>query len=90
MLLARPKVLISAAALFHLANFLAIDSSLPALVSPYTLGLKDQLYFQKSTTRAWTRSRHEHHLTTSARNDEEGRELLKGLGFPLRTPGVAQ
>ena len=26
----------------------------------------------------------------SARNDEEGRELLKGLGFPLRTPGVAQ
>ena len=29
-------------------------------------------------------------LTTTARNDEEGRELLKGLGFPLRTPGGAQ
>ena len=26
-------------------------------------------------------------LTTSAKNDEEGRELLKGLGFPLRVPG---
>ena len=26
-------------------------------------------------------------LTTTANNDEEGRELLKGLGFPLRVPG---
>jgi ribosomal protein L5 len=29
-------------------------------------------------------------LTTSAKNDEEGRELLKGLGFPLRVPGSQQ
>jgi large subunit ribosomal protein L5 len=29
-------------------------------------------------------------LTTSARNDEEGRELLKSLGFPLREKGAAQ
>src|ERR1700720_1605002 len=29
-------------------------------------------------------------LTTTAKNDEEGRELLKGLGFPLRVPGGAQ
>ena len=29
-------------------------------------------------------------LTTTARNDEEGRELLKGLGFPLREKGAAQ
>jgi hypothetical protein len=29
-------------------------------------------------------------LTTTAHNDEEGRELLKGLGFPLREKGAAQ
>ncbi len=29
-------------------------------------------------------------LTTTAKNDEEGRELLKGLGVPLRVPGGAQ
>jgi ribosomal protein L5 len=29
-------------------------------------------------------------LTTTAKNDEEGRELLKSLGFPLREKGVAQ
>src|SRR5438876_926423 len=27
---------------------------------------------------------------SSARNDEQGRELLKGLGFPFREKGVAQ
>jgi ribosomal protein L5 len=29
-------------------------------------------------------------LTTTATDDEEGRELLKGLGVPLRVPGGAQ
>jgi len=29
-------------------------------------------------------------MTTSARNDEQGRELLKGLGFPFREKGAAQ
>jgi large subunit ribosomal protein L5 len=28
-------------------------------------------------------------LTTSAKNDEQGRELLKGLGVPLRERGAA-
>jgi hypothetical protein len=29
-------------------------------------------------------------MTTSAKNDEQGRELLKGLGVPLREKGAAQ
>src|ERR1700737_2316142 len=57
----------------------------------YTLGLKDQLVFPEiDYTRVDKIKGMNITLTTSARNDEEGRELLKGLGFPLRTPGVAQ
>jgi large subunit ribosomal protein L5 len=29
-------------------------------------------------------------LTTTAKDDEQGRELLKGLGFPLREKGAQQ
>jgi large subunit ribosomal protein L5 len=29
-------------------------------------------------------------MTTSAKDDEQGRELLKALGVPLREKGVAQ
>jgi ribosomal protein L5 len=29
-------------------------------------------------------------LTTTAKNDEQGRELLKGLGVPLREKGAVQ
>jgi len=57
----------------------------------YTLGLKDQLVFPEiDYTRVDKIKGMNITLTTSARNDEEGRELLKGLGFPLRTPGGAQ
>ena len=51
----------------------------------YTLGLRDQLVFPEIdyTTRGQDQG-HEHHLTTTAKNDEEGRELLKLLGVPLR------
>src|ERR1700719_3490003 len=57
----------------------------------YTLGLKDQLVFPEiDYTRVDKIKGMNITLTTTARNDEEGRELLKGLGFPLRTPGVAQ
>src|SRR5216684_50749 len=57
----------------------------------YTLGLKDQLVFPEiDYTRVDKIKGMNITLTTAARNDEEGRELLKGLGFPLRTPGVAQ
>jgi large subunit ribosomal protein L5 len=53
--------------------------------------LKDQLVFPEiDYTRVDKIKGMNITLTTSARNDEEGRELLKGLGFPLRTPGVAQ
>jgi len=57
----------------------------------YTLGLKDQLVFPEiDYTRVDKIKGMNITLTTTAHNDEEGRELLKGLGFPLRTPGVAQ
>jgi len=57
----------------------------------YTLGLKDQLVFPEiDYTRVDKIKGMNITCPTSARNDEEGRELLKGLGFPLRTPGVAQ
>jgi large subunit ribosomal protein L5 len=57
----------------------------------YTLGLKDQLVFPEiDYTRVDKIKGMNITLTTSATNDEEGRELLKGLGFPLRTPGVPQ
>jgi large subunit ribosomal protein L5 len=57
----------------------------------YTLGLKDQLVFPEiDYTRVDKIKGMNVTLTTTAKNDEEGRELLKGLGFPLRVPGGAQ
>src|ERR1700752_2430429 len=56
----------------------------------YTLGLKDQLVFPEiDYTRVDKIKGMNITLTTSARNDEQGRELLQGLGFPLRKPGGA-
>ena len=57
----------------------------------YTLGLKDQLVFPEiDYTRVDKIKGMNITLTTSARNDEEGRELLKGLGVPLREKGAVQ
>ena len=57
----------------------------------YTLGLKDQLVFPEiDYTRVDKIKGMNVTLTTTAKNDEEGRELLKSLGFPLREKGVAQ
>src|SRR6204780_5601086 len=57
----------------------------------YTLGLKDQLVFPEiDYTRVDKIKGMNVTLTTTAKNDEEGRELLKGLGVPLRTPGSQQ
>ncbi len=57
----------------------------------YTLGLKDQLVFPEiDYTRVDKIKGMNITMTTSARNDEQGRELLKGLGFPFREKGVAQ
>src|SRR5213079_2658304 len=57
----------------------------------YTLGLKDQLVFPEiDYTRVDKIKGMNITLTTSAKNDEQGRELLKGLGFPFREKGVAQ
>ncbi|HYA96536.1 MAG TPA: 50S ribosomal protein L5 [Methylomirabilota bacterium] len=51
----------------------------------YTLGLKDQLVFPEiDYTRVDKIKGMNITLTTTARNDEEGRELLKLLGVPLR------
>ncbi len=51
----------------------------------YTLGLKDQLVFPEiDYTRVDKIKGMNITFTTSARNDEEGRELLKLLGVPLR------
>lgn len=51
----------------------------------YTLGLRDQLVFPEiDYTRVDKIKGMNITLTTTAKNDEEGRELLKGLGFPLR------
>jgi large subunit ribosomal protein L5 len=57
----------------------------------YTLGLKDQLVFPEiDYTRVDKIKGMNVTLTTSAHNDEEGRELLKGLGVPLRISGGTQ
>ncbi len=51
----------------------------------YTLGLRDQLVFPEiDYTRVDKIRGMNITLTTTARNDEEGRELLKQLGLPLR------
>src|SRR6266536_402497 len=50
----------------------------------YTLGLKDQLVFPEiDYTRVDKIKGMNITLTTTAKNDEEGRELLLGLGVPL-------
>jgi large subunit ribosomal protein L5 len=52
----------------------------------YTLGLRDQLVFPEiDYTRVDKIKGMNITLTTTARNDEEGRELLKLIGVPLRT-----
>ena len=57
----------------------------------YTLGLKDQLVFPEiDYTRVDKIKGMNITLTTTAKNDEQGRELLKGLGVPLREKGAAQ
>ena len=57
----------------------------------YTLGLKDQLVFPEiDYTRVDKIKGMNITLTTTAKDDEQGRELLKGLGVPLREKGVAQ
>jgi len=57
----------------------------------YTLGLKDQLVFPEiDYTKVDKIKGMNVTFTTSAHNDEEGRELLKGLGVPLRVPGGQQ
>ena len=57
----------------------------------YTLGLKDQLVFPEiDYTRVDKIKGMNITLTTSAQNDDEGRELLKGLGVPFREKGGAQ
>jgi len=51
----------------------------------YTLGLKDQLVFPEiDYTRVDKIKGMNVTITTTARNDEEGRELLKQLGIPFR------
>jgi len=55
----------------------------------YTLGLRDQLVFPEiDYTRVDKIKGMNITLTTTAKNDEQGRELLKGLGFPLRERGA--
>jgi large subunit ribosomal protein L5 len=52
----------------------------------YTLGLKDQLVFPEiDYTRVDKIKGMNVTITTSARTDEEGRELLKLLGVPIRS-----
>ena len=52
----------------------------------YTLGLKDQLVFPEiDYTRVDKIKGMNITMTTTARNDEQGRELLKLLGVPFRT-----
>jgi len=51
----------------------------------YTMGLRDQLVFPEiDYTRVDKIKGMNITITTSARNDEQGRELLKLLGVPLR------
>ena len=55
----------------------------------YTLGLKDQLVFPEiDYTRVDKIKGMNITITTTARNDEEGRELLKLLGVPFRVQGI--
>ena len=55
----------------------------------YTLGLKDQLVFPEiDYTRVDKIKGMNITITTTARNDEEGRELLKLLGVPFRAQQV--
>jgi large subunit ribosomal protein L5 len=57
----------------------------------YTLGLKDQLVFPEiDYTRVDKIKGMNITITTSARSDEEGRELLKLMGVPLRGQGEAR
>jgi large subunit ribosomal protein L5 len=52
----------------------------------YTLGLKEQLIFPEIEYDKIDRLRGlEITIVTTARNDEEGRALLKSLGMPFRT-----
>jgi hypothetical protein len=54
----------------------------------YTMGLRDQLVFPEiDYTRVDKIKGMNITLTTTAKNDEEGRELLKLLGVPLARPG---
>jgi large subunit ribosomal protein L5 len=54
----------------------------------YTLGLKDQLVFPEiDYTRVDKIKGMNVTITTTARSDEEGRELLKLLGVPFRVQG---
>src|SRR6202166_331416 len=56
----------------------------------YTLGLKDQLVFPEiDYTRVDKIKGMNITITTTARTDEEGRELLKLLGVPFRAQGAA-
>ena len=56
----------------------------------YTLGLKDQLVFPEiDYTRVDKIKGMNITITTTARSDEEGRELLKLLGVPFRAQGQA-
>jgi large subunit ribosomal protein L5 len=51
----------------------------------YTIGIKDQLVFPEiDYTRVDKIKGMNVTITTTARNDEEGRELLKLLGVPFR------
>ena len=55
----------------------------------YTLGLKDQLVFPEiDYTRVDKIKGMNITITTTARSDEEGRELLKLLGVPFRAQGA--
>ena len=52
----------------------------------YTMGLRDQLVFPEiDYTRVDKIKGMNITLTTTARNDEQGRELLRALGVPLRS-----
>jgi large subunit ribosomal protein L5 len=52
----------------------------------YTMGLRDQLVFPEiDYTRVDKIKGMNITLTTTARSDEQGRELLRGLGVPLRS-----
>jgi large subunit ribosomal protein L5 len=54
----------------------------------YTMGLKDQLVFPEiDYTRVDKMKGMNVTITTTARTDEEGRELLRLLGVPFRTQG---